>query len=230
MLTALLFGVLVIVQQSGIAYSSRNGYAEGLKLPSVSGADIDVLSCTWGVFPNINPVPSQIGLKFVLPEGGTPFIVVREIRNRKYYWLDDVKRPWKAGSTNSFLWSTQRVLRYVPEVDVRGLGMVVRLNDERPLSQEKLIPALPQPAQPGQKKVTLYLRTPRPASLEYSIEVNGQTFRGRIPDSGFFPFRIVLPPLPQTRKWYVLRLTGRFLDDPGKIVKTISIFSALPEK
>ena len=129
--------------QDELSYQRRADRYEGIKPKPVSGFDIELLSA----LVDYRDKPGQLGerfhIRFFLPRSEDVHIVVRELDYRHYYWLDRVKphAGWKAGFENVFDWPTGEVLRPLG-MQLSELGVVARLERERPSAIEKVAPVV----------------------------------------------------------------------------------------
>jgi hypothetical protein len=130
---------------AGIKYQPRGDRWEGTHAENVSGFEVELLSATVNHAEAPLPVAESFRLRFFLEEHyQTPHVVVRELSNRKYYWLDKVQptSPWKPGANNEYSWSTAPVIRLLGDLDISQLGVVVRLDDPKAKPVEVIAPAI----------------------------------------------------------------------------------------
>jgi len=133
------------------AYKPRGDRSEGILAQPVSGNDIVLISAR--AAPVGGPAtPERMRLSFYLPEQEAVQVTVRELDNRNYYWMDDVRppKPWRAGRINSFVWPTRDVLLHLyrqqdeeKRLTTADLGALVRLSNTGPPSaRERVAPAI----------------------------------------------------------------------------------------
>ncbi len=128
-----------------IKYQPRGDHWEGTLAENVSGFEVELLSATVDYVEAPAPVAETFRLRFFLEKSHqTPHVVVRELSNRKYYWLDKVQPtlPWKAGFSNEYAWSTAPVIRPLGDLDISQLGVVVRLDGPTAKPVELIAPAV----------------------------------------------------------------------------------------
>ena len=127
--------------QARLDYQERPHAFEGIKPRPVSGFDIEVLSATAERDDKAVDMGDRMRVRFFLDGQRHAYIVVRDIEQRVYYWLDRVKTPgsWTAGY-NTFTWPTT-ILRQLPGLQPSDLGVVVRLDSEEPGALETIAPA-----------------------------------------------------------------------------------------
>ena len=92
------------------------------------------------------PSPSfndQLRVKFYLVGQSSVNVTVREQDYQLFYWMDKVKRGWKAGTENEFAWPAGTVLKQLDaKLDIYELGVLVRLGADSPRSVEDVAPAI----------------------------------------------------------------------------------------
>lgn len=131
-----------------LIYGPRGDRSEGLRTIAVSGHDIELLSARVGVADPFDAPPrpaawaNSVRLSFYLPDDDRVFINVRQLRARStYYWLDNVSTPFRALSVNPYEWSTEPVLKRLPDVRLHDLGVTVRLGQKEASRRERVLPA-----------------------------------------------------------------------------------------
>ena len=128
------------VAQRQIEYQERPYAFEGIKPRPVSGFDLELLSATIEHEVKAIEIGDRLHLRFFLDRERAAYLVVREIDQRLYYWLDKAKPTWTIGY-NTFSWPTNSVLRQLPGLTAADLGVVVRLDKEEPGALETVAPA-----------------------------------------------------------------------------------------
>lgn len=128
------------VDQRQLEYQERAYAFEGIKPRPVSGFGLELISATIEHDGKAAAIGDQLRLKFFLGRQRPAYLVVRELDQRLFYWLDKAKSSWVVGY-NTFSWPTSSVLRYFPELNMADLGIVVRLDKEEPGALETVAPA-----------------------------------------------------------------------------------------
>ena len=112
-----------------LQYIDRGNRYEGVKERQVAGGGVKLISAV------INQVHSiqqdnfgYYNLNFYLPNHNqVRDIVVQELKQRKYYWLDKVKIDFFIEQLNNFKWSTKDVIEPL-SLSISDLGAVVYLS------------------------------------------------------------------------------------------------------
>lgn len=128
------------VAQRQLEYQERPYAFEGIKPRPVSGFDLELLSAIIEHEGKAIEIGDRLQLRFFLDRQRPVHLVVREIDQRLYYWLDKAKPTWSIGY-NTFNWPTNSVLRQLPGLTASDLGVVVRLDKEEPGALETVAPA-----------------------------------------------------------------------------------------
>jgi hypothetical protein len=126
--------------QRQLDYQERPYAFEGVKPRPVSGFDIELLSATVEHAGKAAVIGDRLQLRFFLERKRPVYLVVREIDQRFFYWLDKAKSSWTLGY-NTFSWPASSVLRHLPELSITDLGVLVRLDKEDPSALESVAPA-----------------------------------------------------------------------------------------
>lgn len=126
--------------QRKLEYQERPYAFEGIKSQPVSGFNLELLSAMIESQDQALEFGDRLHVKFYLDRARPAYLVVREIDQRLYYWLDRAKTPWTAGD-NTFDWPTLNVLRQLPGLRPADLGVLVRLDREEPGASETVAPA-----------------------------------------------------------------------------------------
>lgn len=127
------------VAQRQLEYQERPYAFEGIKPRPVSGFDLELLSATIEHEVKAIEIGDRLHLRFFLDRERAAYLVVREIDQRLYYWLDKAKLSPIVGY-NTFSWPTSNVLRQLG-ISAADLGVVVRLDKEEPGALETVAPA-----------------------------------------------------------------------------------------
>lgn len=144
------------VAQRQLEYQERTYAFEGIKPRPVSGFDLELLSAIIEHEGKAIEIGDHLHLSFFLDRQRPVHLVVREIDQRLYYWLDKAKPTWTIGY-NTFSWPTNRVLRQLPGLTAADLGVVVRLDKEEPGALETVAPASLSPTADARIKVRGYV-------------------------------------------------------------------------
>jgi hypothetical protein len=76
--------------QTDLLYQQRASRFEGIKAKPVSGFDIELLSARVDYKENSEQLGGRLHVRLYLQQGDEAHIVVRELDNQHYYWLDKV--------------------------------------------------------------------------------------------------------------------------------------------
>ena len=129
--------------QSEVKYQDRGDRYEGVRGTPVSDR-VELISALVNYNEHSAGLPAQFRLKFFLKEPARVFITVREVDNRRNYWLDRV-RPrsgWRPGYGNEFVWPTAEVIRPLGGIQLTGLGALVQLDTDEPEMDVRVAPAI----------------------------------------------------------------------------------------
>jgi hypothetical protein len=127
--------------QSQLKYQDRGGRYEGVKGTPVSDR-VDLISAVVDYKEDLSEMPAQYKLKFYLKERSSAFITVREIDNRRNYWLDRVdQKRWSVGFGNELQWPTNEVVGPLG-LQLYGLGALVQLGTDEPLMEVRVAPSI----------------------------------------------------------------------------------------
>jgi hypothetical protein len=132
-----------VSQQLNLRYQDRGDRYEGIKGTPVSDR-VELISAVVDYKEDITEMPDQFKLKFYLKERTPVFITVREIDNRRNYWLDRVNpnTGWRVGAINEFQWPTAEVIKPLGDIRLYALGAVVQLDDNEALMDIRVAPAI----------------------------------------------------------------------------------------
>ena len=134
-------------------YQPRGHHWEGVRSELVSGFNVELLSATVDYSERPVPLAEKFHVQFFLEKPRSEvYLVVRELDNLRYYWLDKVKpsSPWQQGFGNVFEWPTAAVIRPLG-LNITQLGVVTRLDSPEPKPEEKVAPAILFQAQPPEE-------------------------------------------------------------------------------
>ena len=123
--------------QARLEYQERPYAFEGIKPRPVSGFDIELLSATAERDEKAIEMGDYMRVRFFLDVQRQAHLVVREIEQRMYYWLDRPKPGKFTAGYNSFTWPTT-IMRRLPGLQPSDLGVVVRLDREEPGAVETI--------------------------------------------------------------------------------------------
>lgn len=129
--------------QSELKYQDRGDRYEGVRGTPVSDR-VELISALVDYNEDGAGLPAQFRLKFFLKEPARVFITVREVDNRRNYWLDRVRPPsgWRPGYGNEFMWPTAEVVRPLGDIQLAGLGALVQLDTDEPEVDVRVAPAI----------------------------------------------------------------------------------------
>jgi hypothetical protein len=131
--------------QADIRYKFRGDRWEGTRPEPVSGFEVELLSATVNYTEPRQPLGETIHARFFLEKHySAPHLLVRELDNRHYYWLDQVQPslPWQPGRSNEYSWPTSAVIRPLGDLELHQLGIVVRLEQSTPKPMELVAPCI----------------------------------------------------------------------------------------
>jgi|SRR6185369_7258393 len=131
------------VPQLELKYQDRGDRYEGVRGTPVSDK-VELISVLADYNEGTATLPELFRLKFFLKEKTSVFVTVRELDNKRNYWLDRV-RPrggWREGFGNEFVWSTAEVVRPLKDVQLSGLGALVQLGNDQPSMDVFVAPAI----------------------------------------------------------------------------------------
>lgn len=228
------------VAQRQLEYQERPYAFEGIKPRPVSGFDLELLSATIEHEGKAIEIGDRLQLRFFLDRQRPVHLVVREIDQRLYYWLDRAKpsTPWAAGY-NNFGWPTNSVLQQLPGLRTADLGVVVRLDKEEPAAIETVAPATLSPTVDGGMAVRGYVfafKLREDAQLRGTIfdETKGtQIFAedlGRQRGGRPFLLRWDLTKFPASAGSYRLVLKGYVLTTNDPVSQVVRFVHASTEK
>ena len=213
-------------------YQPRGNRAEGIKPKLVSGYDLELLSVMADFREAATPLPETLRVRFFLQEPVPVHLTVREQRYEHYYWLDHVipSPPWQTGF-NEFSWPTGEVLRRIdPSFPIDNLGIVVRLNNDRPSAVESVAPAILYHASLP-STVSAYLFTMKPGQdARMKCEVYSE---GADKPLWTTHIKMAVGDQPLSVRWetksapagpYRMLVTGYFLDNNQRFTQTIRFY------
>lgn len=128
-----------------LGYRQRGNRYEGIRGTPVSGFDIELISACVDYPENFATLGDWFRVRFFLDQPQPVYMVVRELDNQHYYWLDKVQPPfggWQSGFKNEFVWPTADVIRRLEGLGLSDLGVVVRLGKENSSADERVAPAI----------------------------------------------------------------------------------------
>lgn len=213
-------------------YQERGNRTEGIKPKLVSGYDLELLSVMADFREVMDPLPKTLRVRFFLKDPAPVHLTVREQRYEHYYWLDHVvpSTPWQTGF-NEFSWPTGDVLERIDaDFPVENLGIVVRLNGDRPSAVETVAPAILYHSAPP-STVSAYLFTMKPAA---DARIKCEVYREGA-DSPIWTTHVTMAvgDQPMSVRWlaksapagaYRMLVTGYFLDNNERFTQTIRFY------
>ncbi|MGH8066193.1 MAG: hypothetical protein ACRERE_13365 [Candidatus Entotheonellia bacterium] len=232
-LTLLLLTVWSLLALAALEYRDRGDRYEGVKSSEVRAFDIVLLSAVvdFGEAPP-QAMPARLKLKFYLEQPSKVFVIVRELVNRYYYWLDDVrpKKSWQAGFDNNFEWPTSEVLQQLNDIRVGELGVVVRLGHESPRANERVAPAIFYYSQPPRtiERYRFTFKTNGHAQVTCSVYREGVDKPISSPDCGPAsagrPFPVHWESSGAERGWYQLQVKGSFEKTKRRVMQSVHFY------
>ncbi len=125
-----------------LKYQDRGNRWEGIRWMQSSSKHIELLAAMANHDESQNQT-EVFKVKFYIEEVSDVYLTVREIDNRKYYWLDKIKQgSWKQGFGNVFEWPIGDVFKKIDEIGMQDLGIVARIGYEKPKKEETIAPAI----------------------------------------------------------------------------------------
>ena len=130
--------------QKELEYQERPHGFEGVKASPVSGFDLELLSARVDYEDGLSLTGDRLQLKFFLDRARPVNVVVRELDQKYYYWLDKVRPPIKGvtGFDNAYSWPTGEVIHRLGGLRPYDLGVVVRLDKEEASAIETVAPTV----------------------------------------------------------------------------------------
>jgi hypothetical protein len=229
------FGTTAFAQPS-TEYRSRGNRWEGVRDLPVSGYTIELLSlrAIHREGPQVDKTPQVYRLRFFLDRPMPVYVVVREVDNKRSYWLDQVRpaSPWRPGFENMFEWPSKDVIRQL-NLSPDDLGVTVRLEHEHPSDLETVAPALLYSSTPP-GSISGYefaFKTNVTARLEFSIEggdgrpVSSSPMPGVVGNWPYgVPLRVTWDAATAQAGEYRLTVQGRVLENNEKFRKIVRFF------
>jgi hypothetical protein len=218
-----------------LMYGPRGDRSEGLRTIAVSGYDIELLSARVGVADPFDAPPrptgwaSNVRLSFYLPDDDKVFINVRQLRARStYYWLDNVTTAFRARTVNPYAWSTEPVLKRLPDVRLDDLGVTVRLGQKEAARRERVLPAVFDGSveAAARKAYLFHLKTNGRASVTATIYAGDTKVfqRPATVEAANSPFVVTWDAGASPEGWYRLMLTGFFTATNAELDKEILFY------
>jgi hypothetical protein len=215
-----------------LQYRNRGDRYEGIKPRPVSGYDIELISARVDYKEEVVQMPEWLKVNFYLHRPSQVHVIVRELDYKYYYWLDKVQpsKPWRAGFSNMFGWSTRDVIQQLDMLQVYDLGVVARLERPEPSKVERVAPVILYYSQLPMT-IDAYLFTFKisgDARLTCAIYKEGGSeplftrfFRRQ---RGGQPFTVRWPSSTAGEGFYKLVVGGYFLDTNDPIEQTVSFY------
>lgn len=220
-----------ISQQLNLRYQDRGDRYEGSKGTPVSDK-VELISALVNYKEDNAGLPEQFRLKFFLKDSTSVFITVREVDNRRDYWLDRVRpRPsWRLGYGNEFAWPTAEVVRPLGGVQLDGLGALVQLDTNEPEVDVRVAPAILYHTRPP-AEATGYLfafRIGRKADVTWSVSRDADNSPVLYTQSFNWPGqrpRTVSWSATRAREgWYRLRISVIYSNNGQEVNKIVRFY------
>lgn len=220
------------VWSAQLEYRDRGNRYEGIKPKPVSGYDIELISARVDYKEEANQKPDRLKVKFYLTQPSEVYLIVRELDNKYYYWMDKVQpiKPWQQGFYNDFEWPTQEVLQQLDQIGMYDLGVVARLEKPEPGKMERVAPAIFYHSKPP-STVRGYLftfKTNGDARITCSFYKEGESepmFTRTIPKQrGGRPFTVRWDSSKAPEGSYKLMVKGYFLTTNDPINQTLYFY------
>lgn len=131
--------------QLNLQYQNRGGYNEGVLQNPVSAYDIELVVAMAAYSEPAMLAPGALKVRFNLDVTQPVFLTVRDLSGDTGYRLDNFIQPpqiWQRGFNNVFEWSTANVILSLSSLDMKNLGVLIRLGDSEPGDVETVAPAI----------------------------------------------------------------------------------------
>jgi len=223
----------VSMAETQLIYQDRGAYHEGIKPKPVSGYNLELISVLVDYHEPTHSLPTELKVRFYLPETTDVHITVRELDYRKFYWLDQVKpaQSWDPGFDNIFTWPTEPVLQSLDrDMNMYDLGVLARLGQPTPTSDEHIAPViLYHTSPPTTVKGYRFTLKPNGRSLvkcevfshEGKAPLWSRTFRRKPAGQ---PFSVNWDASHAHEGSYVFLVTGYFLDTNQPINQAVHFY------
>lgn len=226
--------------QKEVEYRERAYGFEGVKANPVSGFDVELLSARVDYEDSPSLVKDQLQLRFFLDRARPVNVVVRELDQKYYYWLDKVRPQIHgvSGFGNTYHWPTDEVIRKLGQLRPYDLGVVVRLDKDQPGAVETVAPPVfyqsKLPTEIKGYSFSFRLRDDSKVKATVYEEANGAPViaqdlgkqRGGRP----FTFKWNLATAPAKPGFYRVVLSGYVADTNSPVSQVVRFFHAPLEK
>lgn len=220
--------------QVELGYQNRGGYQEGIKGKPIGGEDLVLISGMVDYQEPVEGLPDWLRMKFYLEEFEKIDVRVREIEQKYFYWMDNVKpqKPWAKGFENSFEWPTELVLKSLNDrMNIYDLGVVVKVE---PHHREDIDLQIAPPifySKVAPSKIAAYRFALKPgenAKLYISIDQGTETqtvYSTQVRRAiGGRPVHITWDAGDSETGFYRLVIEGSFLDTGHQVRQRIGFF------
>ena len=177
-------------------------------------------------------MPNFFKLKFCLPKRfGKVHVKVRELEYEHFYRMTNPDISSNKGCGNFFQWPTATVIRKLKGLKMFNLGVLVRLDEQRPNVKEKVAPVIFYHGK-SPNNISGYsftFKTKKDARLKYSIR-NEHTKRKVLMEKDFSlkkgnkPFQINWDNAPTKSGFYKLILKGYFVRNNEHIRQSVRFY------
>ena len=224
---------LPLFGEADIRYRDRGDRWEGVKTPPVGAYPMELLSALIDHEQSPTGMPDRIRIRFYLARKSKPYVTVRELDCREYYWLDRIRPSddWRAGSWNEFSWPTGDVIQYLASLkDLSALGAVARLDAPEP-SQEETVSPVALCGSVCPKRVSGYtfaFKSSTSSRLSCRIYREGDAeplFLCSFPRvTGGIPFTVKWGPAGPSEGWHRLVIRGYALNTGVPVIKVVRFY------
>jgi len=218
------------IEVSPLEYQDRGDRYEGLKLKPLSASTIELISATTE-YADGNQIPDYLRLRFYLDQENTPFITVRELEPKHFYWMDKIRphEPWRGGAENEFAWPTKDVIVHLNGLRPSDLAIVARLDRPLASAEERVVPvALYHTHVPTSIRSYIFgFRSSGFASVGVAVSSDrALTTKPLIQKRAWpnRPFTISWDGANHPEGWYKLLLDGRFPDNGQTVRQSVSFY------
>src|ERR1017187_875945 len=91
-----------LLRAADLVYRDRGNRSEGIRPKPVGGAEVELISAMVDLDEDPQVLPEVLRIRFFLPSLSQPFVTIRELNYRHFYWMDHLRpsSPWRPGFTN----------------------------------------------------------------------------------------------------------------------------------
>jgi hypothetical protein len=219
-----------------LLYQDRGNRHEGIKSEAISAGDIELISALVDYREQAVQLPHQLKIRFYLKQSNDVDVLIREVDNRYYYWMDKIEPrvPWRKATYNEFAWPTKDVLQHIVQrmgpMNMYDLGAVARLGSYKPQLIENVAPIIFYHTQlPA--KIEGYLFT---FKIGNDARIQADVYRGTSKDSLFTqtfrrqrydrPFVVHWKSKEHSEGEYKIIVTGYFLDSGRHFAEEVHFY------